>query len=215
MGQPNGVKLNKEKVLELIKFRNISQGKLAKMIGVSPQAVGQWLNGSRGVKADKLLKIAEVLNVDPSSIVEGNAVDYENMIQIRRDIIRSYRGGIERSPLLNLLESVGFELKGEYYNFGKNTDKDFSKTITNQAARIAEVSRVTGEYEYVPSARTDFANNIYRLRTPAGREIWIEADNFDEIAVMVADLAAVTFKNMAKSVDPPPEEWKIPASENE
>lgn len=50
---------------------HISQGDLAKAIGVSRQCVSKWELGINEPKVDKLVSIAEVFDIDVSTIIKN------------------------------------------------------------------------------------------------------------------------------------------------
>jgi len=53
------------RLVQLRKQRRISQEELAFMVGVSVMTVRRWEHGNYGPEFDNLLKIAEVLKVEP------------------------------------------------------------------------------------------------------------------------------------------------------
>lgn len=65
MRQPNKIK-------ELRKFRNLTQGQLADLINITPTHVSRLERGDRGLNADLIVKIAQALHVEPSDILGGS-----------------------------------------------------------------------------------------------------------------------------------------------
>ena len=66
-----------ERVTELRKVRNISQGQLADALEVSRQAVSKWENDQTSPDTLKLIKLAEVLNTEVEYLATGRKPVYE------------------------------------------------------------------------------------------------------------------------------------------
>ena len=60
-----------ERITELRKSQNISQGDLAKCMGVSRQAVSKWENGLSSPDTVNLIRLAEVLETDVEYLATG------------------------------------------------------------------------------------------------------------------------------------------------
>lgn len=60
------------RISELRKQNNISQGQLAAMMDVSRQAVSKWENDSSTPDALKLIKLADIFNVDIEYLATGS-----------------------------------------------------------------------------------------------------------------------------------------------
>lgn len=60
------------RINELRKQNNISQGQLAVMMDVSRQAVSKWENDSSTPDALKLIKLADIFNVDVEFLATGS-----------------------------------------------------------------------------------------------------------------------------------------------
>ncbi len=58
-----------EKLKERMDVLGISQGQLAKMVGVTQPAVQKWRTGEREPNFDMLLKICIALNTDPNELL--------------------------------------------------------------------------------------------------------------------------------------------------
>ena len=59
-----------ERLLELLHERKIRRRELAAIVGVTPANVGFWLQG-QGISADRLVKVAAALGVQPSWLATG------------------------------------------------------------------------------------------------------------------------------------------------
>lgn len=60
-----------ERVIELRKERNISQGQLAQMLQVSRQAVSKWENGQSSSDTVRLIQLADALDTDVEYLATG------------------------------------------------------------------------------------------------------------------------------------------------
>ncbi len=60
-----------ERISELRKLQNMSQGKLAEAVGVSRQAVSKWENGTSLPDSMKMILLAEVLDTDIEYLSTG------------------------------------------------------------------------------------------------------------------------------------------------
>ena len=212
MGNTNGAKLNWERVEKRLECIGMSQRSLAAAIGVTQQAISAYKNGSRGVKAENLKKIADVLKVAPTYIIVGDGAAPEDIARAESSMIGEAGRELLGSPVFQLLQTAGYELIGIYLDRGTARGA-VSEELQREAVQAAEVSRIMGEDDPEAPAWLDFADRIYKLGTPDGREIDITEENFLEITAMVVDLAAVTMRNLSRPIAPPPEEWRLPDPE--
>lgn len=51
--------------------RNLTQEEVAFIVGITASYLGQLERGGRGLTVEKLVKIAQALNTDPSEFVKG------------------------------------------------------------------------------------------------------------------------------------------------
>ena len=65
-----------ERILELRKAADISQGQLAEDMGVSRQAVSKWENDQASPDTSKMIRLAEVLNTEVEYLVSGRKPVY-------------------------------------------------------------------------------------------------------------------------------------------
>ena len=63
-----------ERIVQLRKARNISQGQLAKMMDVSRQAVSKWENDLSSPDTVRLIQLAEVLDTEVEYLATGTCV---------------------------------------------------------------------------------------------------------------------------------------------
>ena len=59
----------------VLKARGMKQSELAEALGVYPQYVSRWMNGSRIPNTEMLLKIANLLNVSVDRLTRGMYID--------------------------------------------------------------------------------------------------------------------------------------------
>ena len=74
----------------IVKYRNklgLSRAGLAKKIGVTEQAIGQYERGTRTPQIDVICKIADVLNVSVDTILERSASNYNAVREYRFDFV--------------------------------------------------------------------------------------------------------------------------------
>ena len=71
-----------EKIASVRKDANLSQGELAEIIGVSPQAVSKWENGHNLPDIENLMTMAEALNV-PYSVFLMDSIESETLKGIK------------------------------------------------------------------------------------------------------------------------------------
>lgn len=69
-----------ERIIDLRKERNMSQGDLAKALNVSRQAVSKWENGQSSPDTIKLILLAEVLDTEVEYLATGRKPVYEQPI---------------------------------------------------------------------------------------------------------------------------------------
>ena len=67
-----------ERITQLRKARNLSQGDLAKAMDVSSQAVSKWENDSSSPDTIKLIRLAEVLDTQVEYLATGRMIQAED-----------------------------------------------------------------------------------------------------------------------------------------
>ncbi len=82
-----------ERIAQLRKERNMSQGDLAKAMNVSRQAVSKWENDLTSPDTIKLIQLADVLNTEVEYLATGRIPAYEqppivvNMVKTEEKIV--------------------------------------------------------------------------------------------------------------------------------
>lgn len=91
-----------ERITELRKKQEMSQGQLADAMGVSRQAVSKWENDQTSPDTIRLIQLAEVLDSDVEYLATGRAVVY------RRPpiVIKTVETKIEEKPVEKVVEKV-------------------------------------------------------------------------------------------------------------
>lgn len=91
-----------ERITELRKKQEMSQGQLADAMGVSRQAVSKWENDQTGPDTIRLIQLAEVLDSDVEYLATGRAMVY------RRPpiVIKTVETKIEEKPVEKVVEKV-------------------------------------------------------------------------------------------------------------
>ena len=93
-----------ERITELRKLREMSQGDLAKAMSVSRQAVSKWENGLNSPDTIKLIQLAEVLDTDVEYLATGR-----NTVQRRPPVVIKsveYVDRIVEKPVVRYVEKV-------------------------------------------------------------------------------------------------------------
>ena len=91
-----------ERIAELRKKQEMSQGQLADAMGVSRQAVSKWENDQTSPDTIRLIQRADVLDSDVEYLATGRAVVY------RRPpiVIKTVETKIEEKPVEKVVEKV-------------------------------------------------------------------------------------------------------------
>ena len=83
-----------ERITELRKERNISQGELAKLMDVSRQAVSKWENDQSYPDTLKMIHLADVLNTEVEYLATG--VKPQNLSPIVVNVVKNPEKVVER-----------------------------------------------------------------------------------------------------------------------
>ncbi len=93
-----------KRISDLRKHNNISQGQLASMMDVSRQAVSKWENDSSTPDALKLIKLADIFNVDIEYLATGSNRNQkkadETPIQMSKESTQSASSTLSPLPLI-------------------------------------------------------------------------------------------------------------------
>ena len=79
-----------DRLNKIFQERGINQTEAARKIGVSRQAIARWLKGTAEPERDKVIALAEFLELSPAYLMFGNAVSSDSL-QIDDDMVRLLR----------------------------------------------------------------------------------------------------------------------------
>ena len=97
-----------ERILYFCKQKNISQKKLAELTNTTETTMSRYINGSRQPKIEKLINIANVLNISIDELTNANSEKNNlNFPEIRNIIARNAKdiSFLEKKELINILLS--------------------------------------------------------------------------------------------------------------
>ena len=66
-----------DRIIDLRKQKKLSQGQLAEIVGVSPQAVSKWESGQNSPDTIKLIHLADILDTDVEYLATGRKTPKE------------------------------------------------------------------------------------------------------------------------------------------
>ena len=93
-----------DRITELRKLQNMSQGKLAEAVGVSRQAVSKWENGTSLPDSLKMIRLAEVLETDVEYLSTGRR-NFARRPPIVLKTIETVEKIVEK-PVVQIVEKV-------------------------------------------------------------------------------------------------------------
>ena len=93
-----------ERIAELRKKHNMSQGELAKTMDVSRQAVSKWENGLSSPDTVKLIQLAEVLETDVEYLATGRNTVLRRPPVVLKSV--EYVDRIVEKPTIKYVEKV-------------------------------------------------------------------------------------------------------------
>ena len=67
-----------ERILKIIKKKNITQAEFAKRAGIASSTVSEWKKKKTNPSADKIMDICVALEVTPEELLTGSGVEEEN-----------------------------------------------------------------------------------------------------------------------------------------
>lgn len=66
-----------ERILKVMKERNMTQAELAKKAGIATSTISEWKKRNTNPSADKIMAICEVLRVTPEQLLTGKGIEDE------------------------------------------------------------------------------------------------------------------------------------------
>ena len=103
-----------ERITQLRKERNLSQGDLAKVMDVSRQAVSKWENDSSSPDTIKLIRLAEVLDTQVEYLATGRMIQAEdspivlNMVKTEEKIVEKVVEKVVEKPVVRKITRVKY-----------------------------------------------------------------------------------------------------------
>ena len=101
-----------ERITELRKARNLSQGKLAEMMDVSRQAVSKWETDQSSPDTIRLIKLADVLDTDVEFLATGNHSKIKAQPQVLT-VVRNVDRVVEKPVVVEKIVEVPIEIEKE------------------------------------------------------------------------------------------------------
>ncbi len=93
-----------ERIIELRKMQNLSQGALADALGISRQAVSKWENGQSTPDATKMIQLAEILDTDIEYLSTGRRT-YARRPPVVINTVETVEKIVEK-PVVQVVEKV-------------------------------------------------------------------------------------------------------------
>lgn len=160
------MKLDPLAVQTALENAGMRQSTLADKIEVTRSAVSRWLQGKSGISSEKLGAIAAVLNVSPSSLVEGDA-----------------------PTAFSLLTCGTFTVKEKRLSISDETGEPFWEETPN-GAEIRYATSTLERYEVEPDqlnlAKMD-GDAMSPTIQPTSLVLWIESDEHDPEKAEIRD----------------------------
>ena len=69
-----------ERILKVLKDRNMTQADFAKQVGIAPSAISEWKKRKTNPAADKIMDICNVLQITPEQLLTGRGIEDEKEI---------------------------------------------------------------------------------------------------------------------------------------
>ncbi|CCZ92657.1 putative uncharacterized protein [Coprococcus eutactus CAG:665] len=71
-----------ERILLLLKKRNLTQSEFAKQVGIATSTISEWKKKKTNPSTEKIMDICRVLQITPEQLLTGNGIDGEDNIPI-------------------------------------------------------------------------------------------------------------------------------------
>ena len=71
-----------ERILLLLKKRNMTQSEFAKQVGIATSTISEWKKKKTKPTADKIIDICHVLQITPEQLLTGKDIDDQNDIAV-------------------------------------------------------------------------------------------------------------------------------------
>ena len=103
-----------ERITQLRKQRNLSQGDLAKAMDVSRQAVSKWENDLSSPDTIKLIQLAEVLDTQVEYLATGRMIEVNeapivlNMVKTEEKIVEKVVEKVVEKPVVRKITRIKY-----------------------------------------------------------------------------------------------------------
>ena len=71
-----------ERILKVLKDRNMTQAKFAKQVGIATSTISEWKKRKTNPTADKIMDICNVLQITPEQLLTGKGIEDEENITV-------------------------------------------------------------------------------------------------------------------------------------
>ena len=69
-----------ERILKVLKDRNMTQVEFAKQVGIATSTISEWKKKKTNPAADKIMNICNVLQITPEQLLTGKGIEDEEEI---------------------------------------------------------------------------------------------------------------------------------------
>ena len=71
-----------ERILKVLKDRNMTQVEFAKQVGIATSTISEWKKRKTNPTADKIMDICNVLQITPEQLLTGKGIEDEENITV-------------------------------------------------------------------------------------------------------------------------------------
>lgn len=71
-----------ERILKVLKDRNMTQAEFAKQVGIATSTISEWKKRKTNPTADKIMDICNVLQITPEQLLTGKGIENEENITV-------------------------------------------------------------------------------------------------------------------------------------
>lgn len=71
-----------ERILKVLKDRNMTQAEFAKQVGIATSTISEWKKRKTNPTADKIMYICNVLQITPEQLLTGKGIEDEENITV-------------------------------------------------------------------------------------------------------------------------------------
>ena len=80
-GEENRMTIS-ERILKVLKNRNMTQAEFAKQVGIATSTISEWKKRKTNPTADKIMDICTVLQITPEQLLTGKGIEDEENIAV-------------------------------------------------------------------------------------------------------------------------------------